>query len=111
MDSITELVDTTDITIIPTMNPDGFDRGKEGECSGADHKTGRFNEGRKDIGCEGLRVKVSSDVRKNRPQPQLSNLGGREQDCGGAVCGEAGGDPAHDEAHHGRALGAVCKLP
>ena len=46
VDSITELVDTTDITIIPTMNPDGFDRGKEGECSGADHKTGRFNEGK-----------------------------------------------------------------
>ena len=46
MDSITELVDTTDITIIPTMNPDGFDRGKEGACSGADYKTGRFNEGR-----------------------------------------------------------------
>ena len=47
MDSITELVDTTDITIIPTMNPDGFDRGKEGACSGADYATGRYNEGRK----------------------------------------------------------------
>ena len=46
MDSITELVDTTDITIIPTMNPDGFDRGKEGACSGADYQTGRYNEGR-----------------------------------------------------------------
>ena len=45
-DNITELVDTTDITIIPTMNPDGFDRGKEGECSGADYRTGRFNQGR-----------------------------------------------------------------
>ena len=38
-------MDTTDITIIPTMNPDGFDRSKEGECSGADYKSGRFNEG------------------------------------------------------------------
>ena len=46
MDSITELVDTTDITIIPTMNPDGFDRGKEGECSGTDYQSGRLNEGR-----------------------------------------------------------------
>ena len=48
MDSITELVDTTDITIIPSMNPDGFDRGKEGECSGTDYKSGRLNEGRGD---------------------------------------------------------------
>ena len=39
-------MDTTDITIIPTMNPDGFDRGKEGECSGTDYKSGRLNEGR-----------------------------------------------------------------
>ena len=46
MDSITGFVDTTDITIIPTMNPDGFDRGKEGECSGTDYKSGRLNEGR-----------------------------------------------------------------
>ena len=31
---ITQLVDTTDITIIPTINPDGFDRAREGKCSG-----------------------------------------------------------------------------
>ena len=56
-DTITELVDTTDITIIPTMNPDGFDRGKEGECSGADYKSGRFNQGKNnamDAVCEDL---------------------------------------------------------
>ena len=34
VDEITNLIDTTDITIIPTINPDGFDRAKEGECSG-----------------------------------------------------------------------------
>ena len=27
-------MNTTDITIIPTINPDGFDRGEEGACSG-----------------------------------------------------------------------------
>ena len=42
-------MDTTDITIIPTINPDGFDRGKEGACSGADYKTGRYNEGDVDL--------------------------------------------------------------
>ena len=49
VDTITELVDTTDITIIPTINPDGFDRGKEGACSGGDYQTGRYNEGNKDL--------------------------------------------------------------
>jgi len=49
VEMITNLVDTTDITIIPTINPDGFDRGKEGACSGANYKTGRFNEGDKDL--------------------------------------------------------------
>ena len=42
-------MDRTDITIIPTINPDGFDRGTEGACSGADYKTGRFNEGNRDL--------------------------------------------------------------
>lgn len=49
IDTITELVNETDITIIPTINPDGFDRGEEGACSGADFKTGRFNEGDRDL--------------------------------------------------------------
>jgi len=48
-DSITNLVNSTDITLIPTMNPDGFDRAKEGACLGADYETGRFNEGNKDL--------------------------------------------------------------
>ena len=49
VDTITQLVDTTDITIIPTINPDGFDRGTEGACSGGDYETGRYNEGNKDL--------------------------------------------------------------
>jgi len=49
VDTITDLMNRTDITIIPTINPDGFDRGEEGACSGADYKAGRFNEGDTDL--------------------------------------------------------------
>ena len=31
------------------MNPDGFSRGDEGECNGGNYKTGRYNEGNKDL--------------------------------------------------------------
>ena len=32
---VADLLATTEITLIPTINPDGFDRGTEGACSGA----------------------------------------------------------------------------
>jgi len=46
---VAKLLASTDITLIPTINPDGFDRGTEGACSGGDYETGRYNEGSQDL--------------------------------------------------------------
>ena len=34
---VVDSTDRTDITLIPTINPDGFDRSTEGQCTGACH--------------------------------------------------------------------------
>ena len=39
----------TDLWILPSMNPDGFQRAKEGKCSGEGYSSGRRNEGWKDL--------------------------------------------------------------
>lgn len=43
------LLKTTDLWLLPTMNPDGFSRGTEGRCLGGNYSAGRYNEGRKDL--------------------------------------------------------------
>ncbi|XP_044058334.1 carboxypeptidase D [Siniperca chuatsi] len=44
---INELVNTTDIYIMPSMNPDGFEKSREGDCSG--DNGGRNNAQNKDL--------------------------------------------------------------
>ena len=44
-----KLLETTDLWILPSMNPDGFQRGEEGVCQGGDYAAGRFNEGNQDL--------------------------------------------------------------
>ena len=34
----------TDISVLPSLNPDGYDRATEGDCSGTDKKSGARNE-------------------------------------------------------------------
>jgi len=46
---IRKIVDETDISILPSLNPDGFDRADRGSCSGTGKLAGRFNEGDKDL--------------------------------------------------------------
>ncbi|TNN49427.1 Beta-crystallin A3 [Liparis tanakae] len=43
----TELVDTTDVYIMPSMNPDGFEKSVEGDCAGG--HAGRNNAKDKDL--------------------------------------------------------------
>ena len=40
---VTALLDTTDIAILPTLNPDGFEESRKGSCSGARNNRGRLN--------------------------------------------------------------------
>ena len=41
-----EILETTDLYILPTMNPDGFERAFEGRCDGITDSAGRLSEGR-----------------------------------------------------------------
>lgn len=43
------ILKTTDLWILPSMNPDGFKRAKEGKCSGGGYSSGRHNEGFQDL--------------------------------------------------------------
>ena len=40
-----KILKSTDLHILPTMNPDGFDRGTEGHCRGGTYANGRQSEG------------------------------------------------------------------
>lgn len=49
VDRAAKILESTDLWILPTMNPDGFERASEGECFGGRYTDGRQNEGRQDL--------------------------------------------------------------
>jgi len=46
---IKKIMDKVELHILPTMNPDGFNRAKEGECGGQNYQSGRWNENKVDL--------------------------------------------------------------
>jgi len=46
---VAKILETTDIYILPSINPDGFVRATEGACSGSSYASGALNEGRKNL--------------------------------------------------------------
>lgn len=43
LEDVTQLVDTTDIYLMPSMNPDGFQKSHEGSCESMQNYYGRYN--------------------------------------------------------------------
>ena len=41
---IKRLLDTTDISLVPSLNPDGWDSAGKGDCNGSGKKHGMFNQ-------------------------------------------------------------------
>lgn len=48
-DRIKQIIDTTDISLVPSLNPDGYKNAKPGTCSGTGKRHGMYNEGDVDL--------------------------------------------------------------
>jgi carboxypeptidase D len=46
---VTKIINSSDIYLMPSMNPDGFEIAKEGDCFGAGHHSGRENANNVDL--------------------------------------------------------------
>ena len=71
-DRITQLINTTEIHIMPTLNPDGFEVAQPGDCNGADKKSGRTNANGVDLN------RNFPDQYRTRPLNRETILAGRE---------------------------------
>ena len=71
-DRITKLINNTEIHIMPTLNPDGFEIARPGDCNGADKKSGRTNANGVDLN------RNFPDQYRTRPLNRETILAGRE---------------------------------
>jgi len=74
---VRDLLDSVDIYLIPTLNPDGFQRAKEGDCYSAKIRSGRNNLANVDLDTDFKFHNyndISAVLASNKLQPETKNL-------------------------------------
>jgi len=74
-DRIRRLLDTTDIWLLPSINPDGYENAEKGACSGTGRRHGMYNEGNVDLNRDFPSFK---DWRQFQTDPNFSVFPGRQ---------------------------------
>ncbi|CAH2052750.1 unnamed protein product, partial [Iphiclides podalirius] len=72
-DRVTRLVNTTDIHLMPSLNPDGFEASKEGECESLQESAGRNNAKGVDLNRD-----FPDQFDRNRSNEEAYLFGGRQ---------------------------------
>ena len=66
---VTRILNTTQIHLLPSMNPDGFEMAKEGDCFGAGRQSGRNNANNVDLNRD-FPDQFVNEYPKHKPQPE-----------------------------------------
>jgi len=73
--SVARLVNTTDIYLVPTMNPDGFAKSKEGNCESLEGYVGRSNAAGEDLNRDFPdRFQSNVEIKAKNPHRQPETL-------------------------------------
>ena len=72
-DRVTRILNSTEVHLLPSMNPDGFGIAKEGDCFGAGQQSGRSNANNVDLNRDFPDQFVAENP-KHKPQPETLAL-------------------------------------
>ncbi|CAG2171580.1 unnamed protein product, partial [Oppiella nova] len=67
---VTRMLDTTEVHLMPSLNPDGFESAKEGDCFGAERLSGRQNAHNVDLNRDFPDQFVTQEVDDSQRQPE-----------------------------------------